>query len=146
MVDNNRWYETKDGDLAARGIFNRHYSRHWYKDGRRRKLFIGPGEKMVLVLSDYSALFVWRKFISGDGQEGINCAIFRNESEYLSSELILEAEELAIRRWGKQRLYTYVNSKKINSSNPGYCFQKAGWKKCGETKVNRLIILEKILE
>ncbi len=52
---------------------------------------------MVLVTQDYSALFIWRKFINDSGQQGINCAVFRNESPILSSELILEAELLACR-------------------------------------------------
>jgi hypothetical protein len=138
------WYSVLDGDGAARAIFNRHYSRHFYKDGRKPKLFVGPGEKMVLVTSDFTALFVWRKFISGDGQRGVNCAIFRNEGAQLSSELILEAEQLAWRRWPGERLYTYVNQHKIKSVNPGYCFKMAGWRECGHTKAKGLVILEKI--
>jgi hypothetical protein len=106
-------------------------------------LFVGPGEKMLLMTTDGRALFVWRKFISGDGQQGVNCAVFRNESDVLSSELILEAEQLAWNRWPGERLYTYVNAKAIQSSNPGFCFLKAGWKRCGITKVNKLVILEK---
>lgn len=138
------WLCVKDGDAAARGIFNRHYSRHWYADGRRPKLFVGPGEKMVLVTPTYDALFVWRKFESGDGQQGINCAVFRNEGTTRSSDLILAAELLAHQRWPDERFYTYVAGRKIRSTNPGYCFQMAGWRKCGITKHNKLIILEKL--
>jgi hypothetical protein len=98
---------------------------------------------MVLLTTDGRALFVWRKFRSDDGQEGINCAIFRNEGPKLSSGLILEAEPLAWRRWPGERLYTYVNPKKVKSTNPGYCFLMAGWRKCGKTK-GGLIILEKL--
>lgn len=138
------WYGVKDGDPAARSIFNRHYSRHWYADGRRPKLFVGPGEKLVLMTTDRKALFVWRKFISKDDQTGINCAIFRNESGHLSSDLIREAEAIAWERWPGERLYTYVNAKRIRSTNPGYCFKKAGWKTCGTTKRFCLVILEKL--
>jgi hypothetical protein len=143
-LDNLRWFAVKDGNITARDLFNRHYSRHFYKDGRKPKLFVGPGEKMVLVTSDGRALFIWRKFISDNGQQGINCAVFRNESEYLSSELILEAEQLAWDRWPGERLYTYVNPQKIRSKNPGYCFKMAGWKVCGRTKAKNLVILEKL--
>lgn len=138
------WYVVKDGNPIGRAIFDRHYSRHFYKDGRKPKLFVGPGQKMVLLTYGNDALFVWRKFISSDGQKGVNCAVFRNESKLLSSELILEAEQLAWRRWPKERLYTYVAPTKIKSKNPGFCFKKAGWKQCGITKVNKLIILEKL--
>jgi hypothetical protein len=144
MFDGEYWFAVKDGDMVARSIFDRHYSRHFYEDGRKPKLFVGPGEKMVLMTSDYKALFVWRKFKSDDSQKGVNCAIFRNEGDVLSSSLILEAERLAWDRWPEERFYTYVNAAKIQSTNPGCCFIKAGWRKCGITKVNKLVILEKL--
>lgn len=140
------WHSVKDGHNGAREIFDRHYSRYIYKDGRKPKLFVGPGQKLILITESMDALFVWRKFKSLDNQEGINCAIFRNESEILSSELIKEAETIAINKWGSVRAYTYVNSKKINSQNPGYCFKVLGWKTIGITKVNKLLILEKWLK
>jgi hypothetical protein len=138
------WQFAKDGDARARVLFDRHYSRHRYKDGRKPKLFVGPGSKLVLMTAYCDALFVWRKFISGDGQLGVNCAIFRNESEYRSSDLILAAEEIVWQRWPGERLFTYVNPGAVKSTNPGYCFKMAGWRRCGETKVNKLVILEKI--
>lgn len=140
-----RWLPALDGDARARAIFNRHYSRRRYVDGRKPKLFVGPGEKMVLLTPFCDALFVWRKFRSDDGQPGVNCAIFRNESQYLSSDLIREADDLAWQRWPGERLYTYINPKKIRSTNPGFCFLSAGWKKCGMTK-SGLIILEADIE
>jgi hypothetical protein len=88
------------------------------------------------------ALFVWRKFLSDGGQQGVNCALFRNESPVLSSLLVLEAEQLAWQRWPGERLYTYVNPRAVKSRNPGYCFKAAGWRRCGETK-RHLLILEK---
>lgn len=137
------WFQVRDGDPYAMQLFDRHYSRYKYKDGRKPKLFVGPGEKCVLVSFDGKALFVWRKFKSDDGQHGVNCAVFRNESEKLSSSLILSAEQIAWKRWPGERLYTYVNSRQIKSTNPGACFKHAGWSMCGVTKVRKLIILEK---
>jgi hypothetical protein len=136
------WQEVKDGDETARDIFDGHYSRYRYADGRKPKLFVGPGQKMVLITAKANALFVWRKFISGDGQQGVNCAVFRNEGAGLSSRLIQEAVSLAWERWPQQRLYTYVNPRKVQSSNPGFCFLKAGWRRCGVTKKRKLLILE----
>ena len=146
LINNGRlWLTTKDGDPGARRIFDRHYSRRIYKDGRMPAQFIGPGEYICLVLPDYSALFIWRKFIEIHEvkPKGINCAVFRNESDFLSSDLIVEAEQWAWEKWPGERLYTYVNSKKIRSSNPGFCFLKAGWRKSGKSK-GGLIILEKL--
>lgn len=145
MYSGQYWYAIKDGDPRGRWLLNRHYSARHYKDGRRNRLFVGPGEKMVLLTTDGLALFVWRKFLSDNGQQGVNCAVFRNEGPFLSSELIREAEQLAWRRWPGERLYTYVNPRAIRSSNPGYCFLVAGWKKCGVSK-GGLVILEKLPE
>jgi hypothetical protein len=143
-LNSNHWELIRDGNPLAMDIFKRHYSKYNYKDERDVKRFVGPGERIVLISKDGRALFVWRKFRSMDEQEGINCSIFRNESEILSSVLILEAEKLAIAKWGKQRFYTYINPFKIKSVNPGYCFKIAGWKFCGITKKAKLHILEKL--
>lgn len=137
------WVLIKDGNQHARELFGRHYSRYTYADGREPKLFVGPGEKMVLTTPCRRALFVWRKFISADGQQGINCAIFRNEGAGLSSDLIRQADALADDRWPGERHFTYVNPRKIRSSNPGFCFISAGWRKCGITKKRKYTILER---
>lgn len=138
------WIEVKDGNYYARKLFKKHYSRYIYADGRDPKLLIGPGEKLLLINPACTAILAWRKFMSKNNQIGINCAIFRNESDQLSSELIVAAEKIAWAKWkNESRLYTYINSKKIKSTNPGYCFLMAGWKKCGITKKRKLIILEK---
>lgn len=143
------WWLTKDGDLDCLEMYERHYSCYDYRDGRSRILFVGPGDKLVLRTEHGDALFVWRKFIddaddgSGARQAGINCAAFRNESKHLSSELICQADAIADCWWTDSRHYTYVNPKEIASTNPGYCFLKAGWQRCGKTKKG-LIIMEKL--
>ena len=136
------WVKIRDGNRYALDLYKRHYSRRKYADGRNVKLFVGPGEKLVLMTQCGRALFVWRKFRNMDNQQGINCAVFRNESDLLSSDLIREAEKLAWAKWPNERLYTYVNPRKVKSRNPGYCFKIAGWKVCGQTK-RGLIVLEK---
>jgi hypothetical protein len=137
------WIPVLDGNDTARAIFHRHYSYKPYADGRRPKLIVGPGHKLVLLWPDARALFVWRRFISGDGQQGINCAVFRNEGASRSSDLIREADAIADERWPGERHYTYVNPRKIRSTNPGFCFMMAGWRRCGITKHNKLIVLER---
>lgn len=144
--DDGYWIKVNDGNVVALNLFEKHYSCYKYKDGRKRKLFVGPGEKVVLIGKNNDALFVWRKFRSMDNQEGINCSVFRNESNILSSELLNQAEIIARKKWPVERFYTYVNPFKIKSKNPGYCFKVNGWKKCGVTKMNKLIILEKIIK
>lgn len=144
LFDENPWLPILDGDGRALALFRRHYSRRVYRDGRTPRLFVGPGQKTVLLTADCAALFVWRKFRSMDKQEGVNCAVFRNEGTGLSSELILAAEEIAAARWPEeQRYYTYINTREVKSRNPGYCFLMAGWRRCGWTKRHKLLILEK---
>ncbi len=142
------WMEMLDGDPSCRAIFDRHYSRYFYKDGRKPKLFVGPGEKMVLMRAAGDALCVWRKYISKDGQTGINCAIYRNESAEKASTLLLEAMRCAWARWPGERLYTYVNPAAVPPTmvkgHPvwGFCFYKAGWKFVGITGFRKFHILE----
>lgn len=141
------WRPTRDGDRIALELYLRHYSARVYADRRARSLFVGPGEKLVLVTHDDSAVFVWRRFISMDDQVGICCAVFRNEGAALSSDLIREADAIAFDRWPRQsRHYTYVAASKVRSTNPGYCFLKAGWRRVGHTKGGhgreQLVVLE----
>jgi hypothetical protein len=145
------WIPIKDGNPTGMSIFLRHYTA---RKNRKVFKFIGPGDKEALITPDAKALFVWRKFISDAGEEGVNCAVFRNEgTEYgKSSELILLAECEAVRRWGKTRLYTYVDPSKLGIRKrhsreycpwpPGRCFIEAGWSPCGWTKQHK-VILEK---
>lgn len=137
------WVEVRDGNPTAAALFDRHYSRNRAARGDPR--CAGPGKKMVLLTPCVRALFVWREFITKDptaAPDDINCAIFRNEGAGLSSELITEAMRLAWQRWPGRRLYTYVNPKRVRSSNPGYCFMMVGWRRCGVTKTRKLLILE----
>lgn len=136
------WWLTKDGDKTCLKLYERHYSAYRYRDGRRRTQFVGPGEKVVLRTAAGDAFFVWRKFIDDSGQQGVNCAAFRNESEHLSSELIRQADAIADCLWPDTRHYTYVNSSAVRSNNPGFCFIMAGWRRCGFTG-SGLTILER---
>lgn len=129
------WWLTKDGDAACLVLYERHYSAHRYRDGRVRKLFAGPGEKVVLRSESGGAFFVWRKFSddciderTGQRQDGINCAAFRNEQALRSSDLIRQADAIADCLWSDRRHYTYVDPKGIRSGLPGACFLAAGWR------------------
>lgn len=117
------WTQVRDGNDTVRQVFDRHYSRQRYRDGRQPKLFVGPGEKLVLMSPSARA-------------------VFRNEGKVLSSSLIRAADAIADRRWPAQRHYTYVDARKIRSSNPGWCFLCAGWRRAGRTK-GGLVILER---
>ena len=144
--------QRKDGDRDCLDLHTRHYSRYQYADGRQRILFVGPGDKLVLRTERGDAVFVWRKFVddcidqrTGQRQEGVNCAIFRNEGKHISSSLIRQADAIADATWTDRRHYTYVDCQKVASSNPGYCFLAAGWRRCGMTK-SGLLVLERVAD
>lgn len=135
------WYLTKDGDRSCLALYREHYSCR----NQDASQFVGPGEHIVLRTDDGDAVFVWRNYIDDTipTQEGVECSLFRNESPHLSSKLIRQADEIADHAWPGERHYTKVSADDIRSTNPGFCFIAAGWRRCGRTK-GGLIILERL--
>lgn len=130
-------------------LYSRHYSSaksgktktDWMRYGINK-----PSENMVLLTTRADALFVWtvQKYRM-DNLVGIECAVFRNEGNVLSSTLILEAEQLAIAKWTDARMFfTFVNPQKIKSTNAGYCFKCADWQPAGVSKGGLLLLTKAI--
>lgn len=133
------WIPIRDGNPTGMSLFMRHYTA---RDQRKLFQFVGPGEKTVLITQDARALFVWRKFISDAGESGVNCAVFRNEGSDAgrSSDLIMAANAIAQERWPGERMYTYVDASRVrHKRDPGRCFIRAGYNRCGVTKGGKLI-------
>ena len=140
----NHWQVTNHFDIAVSRLADRHYSRRTV--GARQ--FRPPGQSVVLYIPGPDWPFVaaaawvwWRphpdKAKRYDGYDGFyNCSFFRNETTILSSELITESYPFVIAKWGMPELGfdTYVWPEKIRSTNPGYCYQMAGWVKDGWSK------------
>lgn len=142
MFNNMNWFSCSNTDARAVELYSRHYSSRKTVNPSvwRRCGITGPGEVMTLLTTDALALFVWQKQqYAKHGQDGVNCAVFRNESQTLSSALIKEAVGMAWERWPNERLFTFVNP--IAVRGDGKCFKAAGWSKCGRTSKG-LIILE----
>lgn len=139
------WWLTKDGDKSCLALYERHYSAYQYRDGRKRYQFVGPGFNIVLRTARADAVFVWRDYIDDTipRQFGIECSLFRNEGPHLSSELVRQADAIADHCWASERHYTKVDPEALGGTNPGYCFLKAGWRRCGKTQ-NGKLILERI--
>lgn len=137
------WWLTKDGDASCYALYRRHYSS--YNARPKQRQFVGPGEAIVLRTASADAMFVWRRYRDDTEpkQEGVECAVFRNEGTILSSELVRQADAIADCAWPGERHYTKVNSQAVRSSNPGFCFIAAGWRRCGLTK-GGLVILERV--
>ena len=140
------WIPVTRFDRRAVAIYERHYSCRHYADGRKRTQFAPPGSPLCLLTPTCDALFGWvRNSVERyDHQTGINCFVFRNEGYWLSSELIVEADDMAWAKWPDEpRHFTYVDPQAVASRNPGYCFLRAGWRRCGKSK-NGLLIMERV--
>jgi hypothetical protein len=140
-----KWHLTYRADPRAARIADRHYSRQTIGAVQ----FAPPGRCMVLITEDASALWVtswpYPEYVRRDFADAWFCSLFRNESPYLSSELILEAVAVTQWRYGrppKSGMITIVNPAKVQSVNPGYCFKRAGFKRVGFTKEEGLPVLQ----
>lgn len=135
-------YPTWRCDPEMADLADRHYSRQ--HTGARE--FMPIGKTLVLRNQSGTVLFgwCWNTVVRYDKQLGYNCVIFRNESQRLSSKIILEAEDWAVQRWGPNRMFTYVDTAKVKSRNPGYCFLMAGWKRVGYSKQRKKLLLAKV--
>lgn len=118
---------TSPFDAECAALADRHYSRRTVGSNQ----FAANGRKLVLRDGPGEVLFVWmfhEVALRFDAQGGYYCQIFRNESPRQSSAIILEAERLAVEKWGPNRAFTYIDPAKVASVNPGYCFKRAGWR------------------
>lgn len=132
----------RDGNDLAASIANQHYSRILRGNTKQNRLT--THKRMVLVEPLGKWVFVWNfQLWRYDGQTGANCVLFRNESERLSSEIILLAEREWNKEYGDCRKFTYVDPSQVASTNPGYCFQKAGWTRTNYVSPRGLILLVK---
>jgi hypothetical protein len=111
------WFEVSDKDPRAVAMYLRHYSASQNRRKPRQQAaqeqgreggIAGTGDFLALMTEDRDALFVWKRYpggVSRDGsQRGVVRSVFRNEGPTLSSALIMEADELAWRRWPGERL------------------------------------------
>jgi hypothetical protein len=140
-ISNTHWIRVNKGDASCRELADRHYSRQHIG----ASMFCRPGRNLVLRTALGDAAWVSWYGIRDDDYDAWECTIFRNESKYLSSELIRQAIDITYKTWGeppKDGFITHIDSNKIQSRNPGYCFKLVGFKQIGKTKVNKLVILQ----
>jgi len=129
------WRQVSKFDATAARLADRHYSRR----KRGSPQFMPPGQTIVLLAVDGSAVFGWWRpdpkagLRAMNGLDGWTCTIFRNERpDRRSSELVLEAETFMGALdydCGPDGLLTYVFDSKVLSTNPGFCFLRAGWQR-----------------
>jgi hypothetical protein len=124
-------------DPRAKKIADRHYNRQKVDSPQ----FVPPGSCVVLLAE--AALWVTlapiRDYVQHAWAGAWTCTLFRREPAcpYLASDLIREA--VAVTRWKygeppDEGFVTFIDSTKTRGTNPGYCYQMAGWQKLGRTK------------
>lgn len=155
-------------DLFSR-VDYRGQGAHYSRRTPGSKTFTGIGQEIVLVTECGRAVWsvVLQKTPSAVGSGGSRgrsgCAdsrarfvwrnnVFRNLGAGLSSELIREATERTYVEWRERyyelpsvRLRTEVDVNRVRSTNPGCCYQKAGWER-GELKRGKLFWYAPALE
>jgi hypothetical protein len=132
------WWLAESGKFDPIGarLADRHYSRRTVGSPQ----FMPPGQTIVLIGHDMRSLFGWWRphpdagITAMNGLDGWTCTIFRNEGAVLSSQLVVDAERAIAalgHGCGPDGMLTYVWGARVRSTNPGYCFQRAGWSKAG---------------
>ena len=136
------WQLSHRFDRRALPIADSHYNRQ--KIGSPQ--FVPPGRCLVLLTRNEDALWVtswpFPEFVRHAWPGAWINSLFCNRGPLLSSELILEA--LAVTRWlygapPPLGLITFVDSTKIKSTNPGFCYLQAGFRKralCPDHMIN----------
>ena len=147
-VDFSPWQRVTKFDPRSAALADRHYNRR--KVGSPQ--FMPPGQTVILLSANERAVFGWWRpdpasgLKAMNGYDGWTCTIFRNEGAGLSSVGILAAERFLIDlgvTCGPDGLLTYVDRRKVKSTNPGCCFKKAGWRKIGVSADKRKDLLQK---
>ena len=133
------WRLSHRFDPAAVAIADRHYSRQ--KPGTPQ--FMPPGRCLVLLADTADGRALWgsswplAKYTQHAWAGAWICSLFRNEGAALSSEMIRQAVAATRAHFGEPPqlgIVTFVQPAAIRSTNPGYCFLKAGWRRVGKTK------------
>jgi hypothetical protein len=131
-----KWTRSHRFDRRALPLADRHYNRR--KVGSPQ--FVPPGRCLVLLTEDSNALWVtsypFAEYVKHEWAGAWVNSLFRNESDHLASELIREAVAATRTVWEPPPLglITFVDASKIRSTNPGYCYLRAGFQRVGETK------------
>jgi hypothetical protein len=143
------WLPVPKFSPAGARLADGHYSRRTVGSPQ----FMPPGQTLVLLTPDETAVFGWWRphptsgIVAMNGLDGWTCTIFRNTGPARSSDLILAAERELLARYdcGPDGLLTYVWDARVQSANPGYCFKVAGWKRIGRSADGRKSLLQKLV-
>lgn len=133
-----RWFLSHRADPDVRPLADRHYNRQ--KIGAPQ--FAPPGRCLVLKTKELDAFWItswpFAEYVKHAWAGAWICSAFRNESNHLSSELILEAVAATRAKYPVSPvmgMVTFVDTTKTRKKrDPGRCYRKAGFLPVGKTK------------
>jgi hypothetical protein len=134
----NAWWERSwRADPRGAAIADRHYNRQ--SPGADQ--FVPPGRCFVLRHGDdalWTTSWPFAEFVQHAWAGAWVNSLFRNESERLSSELIVEAVAHTRAHFATRPalgIVSFVDASRVRPKrNPGYCYLMAGWHHVGYTK------------
>jgi hypothetical protein len=136
-VSDSWWAESYRADRRSCAIADRHYNRG--KIGSAQ--FVPPGRCFVLRHDDdalWTTSWPFAEYVLHAWAGAWVNSMFRNESERLSSELILEAVAHTRAHWPdvpELGMISFVDGNKIrHKRDPGRCYRKAGFDHVGFTR------------
>lgn len=132
------WHLSHRADAQVVPIADHHYNRQ--KIGSPQ--FAPPGRCMVLktIAADAFWITSWpfAEYVRHAWAGAWVCSAFRNESAYLSSELIRQAVAATLWTYGDAPalgMVTFVDTTKVRKKRDwGRCYRKAGFVPCGYTQ------------
>lgn len=135
------WRRSWRASPIGASIADRHYNRQ--KIGSPQ--FVPPGGCLVLLTDDRAALWTTStplpQFVKHAWPGAWINSLFRYEkhddSQHLASDLIRAAVAHTRAEWPNVPdlgMVSFINPRKVESRNPGYCYLKAGFRKVGATK------------
>lgn len=145
----------KPTEPAILDMVRSHYS---YRESARQrprttktgKTWWSNAKLVVFTDEERTLVFAWQWPRDGyrkDGQNGFNNTLFHRSARcpFLASDIVLAAEQAVVGEWGENRAYTYVDGDAVTSSNPGYCYKKAGWRLVGYSKGGKALLEKQLV-
>lgn len=141
------WVLTTKFDPACCALANRHYPA---TNGRRRigsPQWLPPGRTVALRTPECDAAWgtVQQEYRRDEWAGAWINTFFRNESEWLSSEMILAALAVSRHQLGEpdeKGVVTFIDTTAIRRKrDPGRCYRKAGFEIHSRTNINDYLVL-----
>lgn len=130
------WRLSHRADPLACAIADRHYNRQAIGSPQ----FVPPGRCVVLLRPRALWVTSWpfAECVKHAWAGAWVNSLFRNEGDELSSDLIISAIAATLSVWTMppaQGIITFVDAGKVRRKrDPGRCYLRAGFQRCGETK------------